>query len=36
MMTRGVFLANTGRMFPAAEAILLKAYAEREGRTAQN
>jgi ankyrin repeat protein len=36
MMTRGVFLANTGRMFPAAEAILMKAYAERDGRTAQN
>ena len=25
MMTRGVFLANTGRLFPAAEAILMKA-----------
>jgi len=29
MMTRGVFLANTGRGFPAAEAILTKALAER-------
>ena len=36
MMTRGVFLANTGRMFPAAEAILLKALAERDARTASN
>jgi ankyrin repeat protein len=36
MMTRGVFLANTGREFPAAEAILLKALAERDGRTAAN
>ena len=35
-MTRGVFLANTGRLFPAAEAILLKALAERDGRTAAN
>jgi ankyrin repeat protein len=34
MMTRGVFLANTGRLFPAAEAILLKALAERDARTA--
>jgi uncharacterized protein len=34
MMTRGVFLANTGRVFPAAEAILLKALAERDVRTA--
>lgn len=31
MMTRGVFLANTGRLFPAAEAILTKAAAERRG-----
>jgi|SRR5882672_5701217 len=31
MMTRGVFLANTGREFPAAEAILVKAIAERRG-----
>jgi ankyrin repeat protein len=36
MMTRGVFLANTGRQFPEAEAILLKALAERDGRTAAN
>ena len=36
MMTRGVFLANTGRLFPAAEAILLKALAERDARTAAN
>jgi ankyrin repeat protein len=36
MMTRGVFLANTGRVFPEAEAILLKAQAERDGRTAAN
>jgi ankyrin repeat protein len=36
MMTRGVFLANTGRLFPAAEAILMKALAERDGRTAAN
>ena len=36
MMTRGVFLANTGRLFPAAEAILLKALAERDARTASN
>jgi ankyrin repeat protein len=35
MMSRGVFLTNTGREFPAAEAILLKALAERDGRTAQ-
>jgi len=34
MMTRGVFLANTGRLFPEAEAILLKAAAERDARTA--
>jgi ankyrin repeat protein len=33
MMTRGVFLANTGRVFPAAEAILTKAAAERRGRS---
>jgi len=36
MMTRGVFLANTGRMFPEAEQILLKAAAERGARTAAN
>jgi ankyrin repeat protein len=36
MMTRGVFLANTGRLFPEAEAILLKAAAERGARTAAN
>ena len=36
MMTRGVFLANTGRLFPAAEAILEKALAERGARTASN
>jgi ankyrin repeat protein len=29
MMSRGVFLTNTGREFPAAEAILVKALAER-------
>jgi ankyrin repeat protein len=29
MMTRGVFLANTGRDFPAEEAILLKALEQR-------
>ena len=29
MMTRGVFLANTGRLFPAAQAILEKALAQR-------
>jgi hypothetical protein len=34
MMTRGVFLANTGREFPAAEKILVKALAERGGRVA--
>ncbi len=32
MMTRGVFLANTGREFPAAEAILVKALAARDAR----
>jgi uncharacterized protein len=36
MMTRGVFLANTGRLFPATEAILLKALAQRDGRAAAN
>src|SRR5688572_7862747 len=36
MMTRGVFLANTGRVFPAAEAILLKALAQRDTRAAAN
>jgi ankyrin repeat protein len=35
MMSRGVFLTNTGREFPAAEAILLKALEERDARTAQ-
>jgi uncharacterized protein len=30
MMARGVFLTNTGREFPAAEAILVKALAERD------
>jgi len=34
MMTRGVFLANTGREFPAAEKILVKALAERGARVA--
>jgi ankyrin repeat protein len=29
MMSRGVFLTNTGREFPAAEAILVEALAER-------
>jgi ankyrin repeat protein len=33
MMTRGVFLANTGREFPAAEAILLAALKQRGGAT---
>jgi uncharacterized protein len=32
MMARGVFLTNTGREFPAAEAILVKALAERDTR----
>jgi ankyrin repeat protein len=32
MMSRGVFLANTGREFPAAEKILLKALADRGAR----
>ena len=32
MMTRGVFLANTGRDFPAAEKILVKALAGRGAR----
>jgi ankyrin repeat protein len=32
MMSRGVFLTNTGREFPEAEAILLKALAERDAR----
>jgi ankyrin repeat protein len=36
MMTRGVFLTNTGREFPAAEAILLKALAERGVASAAN
>jgi ankyrin repeat protein len=36
MMTRGVFLANTGRVFPAAEAILEKALALRGTRAAAN
>jgi ankyrin repeat protein len=35
-MTRGVFLANTGRLFPAAEAILLKALEERGAQAAAN
>ena len=34
MMARGVFLANTGREFPAAEKILVKALAERGARVA--
>ncbi len=29
MMTRGVFLTNTGRVFPEAEAILVRALQER-------
>jgi hypothetical protein len=33
MMTRGVFLANAGRVFPATEAMLTKAAAERRGRS---
>jgi ankyrin repeat protein len=36
MMTRGVFLANTGRTFPAAEAILSEALRKRDARTAAN
>jgi ankyrin repeat protein len=32
MMSRGVFLTNTGREFPAAEAILMKALAERDAK----
>ena len=32
MMARGVFLTNTGRDFPAAEAILVKALAARDAR----
>jgi uncharacterized protein len=32
MMARGVFLTNTGREFPAAEAILVKALAGRAAR----
>jgi ankyrin repeat protein len=36
MMTRGVFLANTGRLFPAAEAILLKAAAQHTAQAAAN
>jgi uncharacterized protein len=31
MMTRGIFLANTGREFPAEEAILVAALAKRDG-----
>jgi uncharacterized protein len=31
MMTRGVFLANTGREFPAEETILLAALGKRDG-----
>ena len=34
MMSRGVFLANTGREFPAAEAILVKAAAARGQQSA--
>jgi ankyrin repeat protein len=36
MMTRGVFLANTGREFPAAEKILTKALAERGSPVTKN
>jgi ankyrin repeat protein len=32
MMSRGVFLTNTGREFPAAEKILLDALAKRDAR----
>jgi len=32
MMSRGVFLANTGREFPAAEKILVKALGEHRAR----
>jgi ankyrin repeat protein len=35
MMARGVFLTNTGREFPEAEAILVKALAERDALKAQ-
>jgi ankyrin repeat protein len=32
MMARGVFLTNTGREFPVAESILVKALAERDAK----
>ena len=34
MMSRGVFFANTGKQFPAAEAILLKALGAAKGLAA--
>jgi ankyrin repeat protein len=36
MMARGVFLANTGREFPAAEKILTKALTERGSTVTKN
>ena len=36
MMSRGVFLTNTGREFPAAEAILLKALSDRGAGSTAN
>ena len=36
MMSRGVFLANTGREFPAEEAILVKALAQRGSAVTKN
>ncbi len=36
MMSRGVFLTNTGREFPAAEAILTKALADRGAGSTAN
>jgi hypothetical protein len=36
MMTRGVFLANTGREFPAAEKILTQALAARDSPVRHN
>jgi hypothetical protein len=34
MMSRGVFLANASREYPAAEAILLEALAEQTASAA--
>jgi ankyrin repeat protein len=36
LLQAGAKAANTGRLFPAAEAVLLKALAERDARTAAN